>query len=338
MNAVAEGTGKIKLFPIAPEAVVPPKDNVQVAGDSRWRRFLKEPLLHFLIVGVGLFGSYHFLNPDQPNGAGSQTIVLTEDDVRQLAISWLAQGRSTPTADQVKGLVDQKVTEEILFREAVSLGLDRDDEVVKRRLAQKMDFLAADVANMQEPSTEQLKTWFGANAQSFALPAHATFRHLYFSSDKHGKNTQAAAATALKLVAGKSPDTPGVAALGDDFMFQNHYGDATPDQMAKEFGPAFSKALFQLKPGHWEGPVQSGYGWHLVWIDSIDPGRIPTFDEVQPNVKAAWVEDRYKEIKQSALDEMRSRYSVVLPPIDAKDFQDLKIPPGMSNEFEVSAQ
>jgi peptidyl-prolyl cis-trans isomerase C len=324
------------LFPIAPKVSV--TEDLAPSGKNGWRSVLSEPLLHFMIVGVGLFVTYHLLNPEQSNSAGSQTIVLTKDDVRQLAISWLAQGRSTPTADQVKGLVDQKVTQEILFREAVSLGLDRDDEVVKRRLAQKMDFLAADVANMQEPTTEQLQTWYSQNAQSFALPSHATFRHLYFSSDRHGKDAEGAAVAALKLIAGKLPDAPEVKALGDSFMFQDHYGDATPDQMSKEFGVDFSKALFRLSPGKWEGPIQSGYGWHLVWVDATDPGRIPTFAEIQPNVKAGWIEDQYRAIKLTALNEMRSHYTVVEPPIDARDFEDLKIPPGTSNEFEVSAQ
>ncbi|MBZ9792972.1 peptidyl-prolyl cis-trans isomerase [Rhizobium sp. 3T7] len=326
----------MKLFPIAPDA-----SDVRAGGatKSRWRRALGEPLLHFLVVGGFLFGAYQLPTPPQGEGeANTNQIVLTKDDVRQLAISWLAQGRSSPTTEQVRGLVDQKVTEEILFREAVALGLDRDDEVVKRRLAQKMDFLASDVASMQEPTDADLKAWFDKNSETFALPAHATFRHLYFSTDKHGKGTEEAAAAALALVEGKSPDSSEVAASGDPFMFQTHYGDATPEQMAKEFGPEFSKALFQLTPGKWVGPVKSGYGWHLVWIDSIEPGRIPSYAEVMPNVKAGWVQDQYQEIKRTSLEEMRSRYSVIVPPIEAADFQDLQVPPGYNLALEVSAQ
>ncbi|MBB3980295.1 hypothetical protein GGQ64_005548 [Rhizobium azooxidifex] len=325
----------MELFPIAPDA-----SHVRTTepAKSRWRRALGEPLLHFLVVGVILFGAYHLLTPTQEEVANTNQIVLTKDDLRQLAISWLAQGRSSPTPDQIRGLVDQKVTQEILFREAIALGLDRDDEVVKRRLAQKMDFLASDVASMQEPTDADLKAWFDKNAETFALPAHATFRHYYFSTDRHGKRTEEVAAAALALVGGKSPGSSGVATVGDPFMFQNHYGDATPGQMAKEFGPEFSKALFQLSAGKWVGPVKSGYGWHLVWIDSIEPGRIPTYAEVMPNVKAGWIQDQYQEIKRSSLEEMRSRYSVVVPPIEAADFQDLKVPPGYNLGLEVSAQ
>ncbi|MDR9814751.1 peptidylprolyl isomerase [Rhizobium hidalgonense] len=295
-------------------------------------------MLHFVAAGALLFGGYQLLTPARDDVATTNRIVLTKDDVRQLAISWLAQGRSTPTPEQVRGLVDQKVTQEILFREAVSLGLDRDDEVVKRRLAQKMDFLASDVAALQEPTDAELKAWFEKNSETFALPAHATFRHLYFSTDRHGKETKEAAAAALASIEGKSPESSEAAAIGDPFMFQSFYGDATPDQMAKEFGPEFSEALFQLTPGKWAGPVKSGYGWHLIWIDSIEPGRIPTYAEVMPNVKAGWIDDKYREIKNSALDEMRVRYSVVVPPIEAADFQDLQVPPGFNLGLEVSAQ
>ncbi|MCW0000151.1 peptidylprolyl isomerase [Pararhizobium sp. YC-54] len=322
----------MKVFPISPE----PSKDVEREKAAGWRRLLREPLVHFLVVGAALFGGYHSLNPIPEGSVDGKEIVLTKDDVRQLAISWLAQGRSAPTVEQVEALVDQKVTQEILFREAINLGLDRDDEVVKRRLAQKMDFLAADVAALQEPTSAQLQTWFEANAASFALPGHASFRHLYFSSDRHGTTTRDAAAAALTLVAGKSPDEVGT--VGDPFMFQNHYGDATPDQMAKEFGPDFSKALFQLTPGKWQGPVQSGYGWHLVWIDAIETGRVPTFAEVEPNIKAGWIDEQYRTIKASALEEMRAQYSIVVPDIEAGDLEGLQVPPGTNSEFEVSAQ
>lgn len=324
----------MKLFPIAPAASLPEGGR----SGSRWRTVLGEPLLHFLVVGAALFGAYHVLNPAPEGGAEPQQIVLTRDDVRRLAISWLAQGRSPPTPEQVRALVDQKVTQEILFREAVALGLDRDDEVVKRRLAQKMDFLAADVATLQEPTEEQLKAWFSRNSVRFTLPAHASFRHLYFSPDRHGAGTRDAASAALARLAGKTADPPEIAAAGDPFMFQNQYQDVTPEQAGKQFGPQFSDALFQLAPGTWHGPVQSGYGWHLVWIDSVEPGRVPTFAEVKPNVKAGWIDDQYREIKRAALDDMRSRYVVTLPVIDPGDWQDLQLPARAEAALEVSAQ
>jgi peptidyl-prolyl cis-trans isomerase C len=112
----------------------------------------------------------------------------------------------------------------------------------------------------------------------------------------------------------------------DPFMFQDYYAERAPDQIAKEFGPAFAKAVFQLKPGAWQGPIQSGYGWHLVFVDATEPGRVPAFEEVESDVKSAWLEQKQREIKRIALETMRARYTVVVPPIDAVDLGSLQIP------------
>lgn len=309
----------MKLFPIAPDRSLN-EDDAHAAGPSR---LLSEPLVHFLVVAALLFGAYRLANNEPAAAVDTQQIVLTKDDVRQLAVTWLAQGQPPPTPDQLRSLVDQKVTEEILVHEAVALGLDRDDEIIKRRLAQKMDFLAADLAAIMEPSKADLRAWFSKNADRFALPAHMNFRHLYFSPDKRGTAARDAAAAALTLIEGKPADSAEVASVGDPFMFKNYYGDSTPEQLAKEFGPEFAALLFKLQPRSWQGPVQSGYGWHLVWIDSIEPGRVPAFEEVEPEVKSAWLDDRYREVKRASLEEMRSRYVVVVPPLDSIDLQDL---------------
>ncbi|WP_306914371.1 peptidylprolyl isomerase [Rhizobium mesoamericanum] len=306
--------------------------------EKKWQRLLSEPLLHFIVVGVVLFGAYRLLTPAPEGAADQQKINLTKDDVRQLAVTWLAQGRPAPTPDEMRSLMDQKVTEEILFREAVSLGLDRDDEIIKRRLAQKMDFLAADLAKLDEPDNAKLKEWYSKHSDRFALAPHLSFRHLYFSFDKHGDATRDAAVAAIPTISGKPAGSPEVASIADPFMFRNYYGDATPEQMAKEFGPDFAQALFTLKPGSWQGPVQSGYGWHLIWVDSIESGRVPAFEEVAPAVKSAWLDERYEEVKSNALKEMRSRYIVTLPTVTADDLQNLEAPAGARAQIELSAQ
>jgi peptidyl-prolyl cis-trans isomerase C len=300
-------------------------------SQPRWpRRLLQEPLFQFLVLGIVLFGAYRFLGPSPEPADAPLRIELTADDLRQLAVMWLAQGRPAPTRKQMQSLVEQKVAEEILSREAVALGLDQDDQIIKRRLAQKMDFLLADLATLAPPTTEELRAWFATNGDRFAQPPHMSFRHLYFSLDRHGAQTREAAAAALGRVAGLAPEAPQLASIGDPFMFRNYYGDATPEQMGKEFGPDFAAALFRLKPGSWQGPVESGYGWHLIWVDSFEPGRVPDFAEVAEDVKAAWIEERYREVKRRAFEEMRSRYTVVVAPIDDVDLENLKAPPAVA--------
>jgi hypothetical protein len=294
------------------------------------KRILREPLLHFLLLGALLFALDAWLYPRDVR-VQSHRIVLTQDDLRQLAVQWLAQGRALPTPKELQSLVDQRVSEEILFREALNLGLDKDDEIIKRRLAQKMDFLADDVAALQTPGEAQLRAWYLENSSRFEQPPRVSFHHLYFSSDR-GASAHEAAAAALVRIANKPATTSTAAAAADPFMFRDYYAERTPEQVAKEFGPEFTRAVFELKPGAWQGPVQSGYGWHLVFVAGLEPARTPPFEEIENDVKAQWLDQRQQDIKRKAYEGMRSRYTVIVPPLDSVDLSNLRsapLPPGV---------
>jgi peptidyl-prolyl cis-trans isomerase C len=287
-------------------------DATALAQPSRLRRWSREPLLRFLLIGLALFVGYGALHP-KPEGTSDNRIVLTPDDLVQMSVMWLAQGRPPPTPEQMQNLIELKVREEVLSREAIVLGLDKDDTIIKRRLAQKMEFLAEGASVDSEPSTDTLKAWFKNNQQRFALLPRISFRHLYFSPDQHGEHTREAAVSALEQVIGKPGDWKGADALGDPFMYQDHYGDRSFDDMAKLFGLDFARALVNLKTGSWQGPIESGYGWHLVCVDSLAPGRVPAFEEIEPDIKSDWIEAQRTESKRKAYETMRARYQVVLP-------------------------
>jgi parvulin-like peptidyl-prolyl isomerase len=193
------------------------------------------------------------------------------------------------------------------------MGLDKDDTIVKRRMAQKVQFLAEDVAFAHEPSTAELKSWFEKNADKFALPSRYSFRHVYFSPDKRGMNAHDDAANLLARIARQPEDSPQIASVADRFMYQDYYGDRPPSAIAKEFGPQFAVALEKLKPGSWQGPIESGYGWHLVFVDTVVPGRIPAFEEVEPDVKTSWLSEQKTQAWQKAYQTMRAKYTVLLP-------------------------
>jgi peptidyl-prolyl cis-trans isomerase C len=288
--------------------------------------WLREPLLLFLVLGAAMFAVYASLYPASGRSESSKRIDLTTDDLRQLEIAFAAQWNRPPTPEEAIGLVDIRVREEVLYREALALGLDKEDTIIRRRLAQKMEFLSEDLANAREPTTEELKVWFERNSSRFALEPRATFRHLYFSPDARGPNARADATRALGKLAGEPEDSPAAAALADRFMFQDYYGDRSPEQLAKEFGQKFAAALFQLKPGAWQGPIESGFGWHLLWIDSITPSRVPAFEEVEADVKDAWTADWHAEVQRKAYETMRAQYEVVLPKLDPKDIAHLALP------------
>jgi peptidyl-prolyl cis-trans isomerase C len=282
-----------------------------------WKQWLREPLVHFLLIGAALFVGYRLLNPSQEAPAQSNRIELTQDDLLQMSVAWLAQGRPAPTPEQMRNLVENKVREEILAREAVALGLDKDDTIVKRRLAQKMEFLAEDLSALPDPTSAELAAWFESNAERFALPPRVSFRHLYFSPDRRAARASDDAAHMLAKLAHEGADAP--AELADPFMFQDSYGDRSPEQLAALFGLGFAQALLKLAPGSWQGPIESGYGWHLVFIDSITPRRVPAFEEVEADAKSEWIADRRAASKRKMYEAMRARYQVVLPAIPAKE-------------------
>jgi hypothetical protein len=284
-------------------------------------------LLHFLLAGLLLFVGHRVLSPDAGLGDVSTLIELTEDDLRQMTVAWLAQGRPPPTAGELQSLVEAKVREEILYREALALGLDRNDTIVKRQLARKMEFLAEDVSGVADPTSEELRAWFAKNTERFAVSPRASFRHLYFSFDQRGAGARDQAARTLPKLGGKPVDWPGAPALADSFMFQDYYPDRSFDQVAKDFGPGFARALFQLTPGSWQGPIESGYGWHLVWMESLTPGRVPAIEEVETDVKAAWAAEQRAEAKRRAFAAMRGRYQVVLPGTPTKAAAGAATPP-----------
>lgn len=296
-----------------PDDAAPPRPVARSAFRRILRRIASEPLVHFLLLGIALFAANAYL---QRNGANtdansSKQIQLTLDELRQIEMVFEAQWRRQPTQQEFDALIEDKIKQEILYREALAMGLDKDDEIVKRRMAQKMQFVSEDVAAQYEPSTTELRNWFDANASTFALPGRVTFRQLYFSPDTRGAHARDDAAAALQRL--QSQPIGSTRASGDPTMLQEYYGDRAPDQLAKDFGPSFAQAVFKLPSGSWQGPIESSFGWHLVYVDSNVPGRAPAFEEIEPDIKTAWLGDQKAAAWKKAYDAMRATYVVLLP-------------------------
>lgn len=286
--------------------------NARAHPSSLATRWLREPVLHFLLIGGALFALYGALNPQPSQRGQANRIEISDEDLRQLRTAWAAQWQRPPTPEELGSLVVAKVREEILYREALALGLDRGDTIVRRRLAQKMEFLADDLSGARDPDAAELKAWFARNGERFAQPGRVSFRHVYFSPDRQGTPARAAAVTTLEQRA-SALDGPAASVGGDRFMFEDRYADRSPEEVAAVFGSGFAQSLFQLKPGTWQGPFESGLGWHLVKLESITPGRIPAFDEVESEVKALWLSEQRVEARKRVFEVMRARYDVVLP-------------------------
>jgi len=316
LDADAETRNSVKGY-AKPVTSGPVASSSSCLGARKW---LHEPLLQFVLVGMVLFGIWRVVHPVADMGGPANRIVLTEDDINQMALVWVAQGRSFPTSPQMQSLIETRVREEVLYREALALGLDKDDTIVKRQLARKMEFLAEDVSKLEEPKPDQLHAWYEKNKAKFALPPRASFRHVYFSPDRRGMGVRTDADRALARLAHMPLDASGAVAAGDQFMFQYYYGDRSFDELAKAFGPQFARALIEVKPGAWAGPIESGYGWHVVFVESLTPERIPAYEEIEADVKSAWIEDHREDVRSRMYKVMRAHYEVVLPTLrEARD-------------------
>ena len=278
---------------------------------------MRDPFLHFLCIGMALLVLYYIVAPPAPKSPGVR-IELTTDDLRQIDLTWMANWQRHPTQAEMHGLVEAKVREEILYREAVAMGLDQDDSIVKRRMAQKLEFLTEDMGAIRTPTTQELETWFPSHAAQFATVGRVTFHQIYFSPDQRGQHAVKDAEHALAYLAGKSVESPEIATLGDRFPDQRYYAEQSPEQVANVFGSGFSQALLKLKPGGWRGPIESGLGWHLVWVDTLLPARVPTFGNAdRKEVEDAWIDEQRAESKRKAFEAIRAKYVVVLPAVTA---------------------
>lgn len=270
------------------------------------RSILRQPLFQFLVLGLILFGLYAVFGEKQETE--SKEIVISSQQIELLASMWEKQWRRPPTPQELDGLIQSFIREEVLYREALGMGLDRDDMVVRRRLAQKIEFLAQDLATQGEPGDAELRTFYQENAEEFEVPGTVTFTHVYLNLDDRGEAGFDDADRILpELRQGADP-----AQQGDRFMLQSHYVDLTQQGVARNFGSRFAEDIFELAPGSWEGPVQSGYGIHLVRVERREEAYLPPFEDVRPRVRDEFISNKRREVDELFYDRLRESYEIVI--------------------------
>jgi peptidyl-prolyl cis-trans isomerase C len=270
-------------------------------------------LLHFIVAGFALFILYALMQPERSVADASRRIELSAADVARVELAFVSRWERPPTAAELKGLLASEVRTEILSREAIALGLDKDDIIVKRRLAQKMEFLAEDVSHGSDPGREELRAWFDKNQAEFVAPSRITFRQVFFSTDKRGAGAEAAARRALATTSSRLD----AELRGDPFMFEENYVERTAPQVADVFGSDFAKTVFSTPVGRWSGPFASGLGWHLVRTQELRPGVAPAYDDVEADVRERWTSEQRETAKRAAFEATLARYQVILPNRDA---------------------
>lgn len=271
------------------------------------KQIFREPLVHFFVLGAGIFlisGLLHNPEPDKPD-----RIVVTAGHVEQIIEGWLRTWQSPPTAQELDGLIEDYIKEEVFYREALSMGLDRDDTIIRRRLRQKVEFLSEDMMGVPEPGEEDLRRFLDSHPDTFRIGAKVTFSHIYFNRDRRGETVHSdAESLRAKLV--KENSEIGSNELGDLFPLPHDFEMLPEDEVAKLFGHEFAAQLLKLEPNTWTGPVESGYGIHLVFIQERVMGRMPELSEVREAVKREWLADQRSKAKETFYQRLRDRYTV----------------------------
>lgn len=275
-------------------------------------RIVRDPLLHFMVIGGAIFAAFWIVAEPEP-AAGREEIVVTAGEVERLAAFWEKRRLRPPTPEELDGLVDEHVREEVLYREALALGLDRDDAVIRRLLRQKLEFVIQDLAVPEEPDAAELAAWFEANRERYRSPERLSFSQVYFDTDRRGAGGEDAARLVL---AGLRAGT-GSAGVGDGGLLEPSYRDRTGPEVAALFGDAFAAALSPLEPGVWSGPIRSGYGLHLVRVDERREGAPLPFEAVEAQVRADWAYVQRRRANDETYARLRERYEVIVEAPDA---------------------
>ena len=279
-------------------------------------KLLREPLFHFLILGAGLFVLFGLV--DDSEGQRTDRIVVTAGQIEWLAERWTRTWQRSPTPAELDALVEDHIREEVFYREALAMGLDRDDMIVRRRMRQKIEFLTDDFVAAVEPTEEQLRSYLADNAEQFRIDSSLSFDHVYFNLDRRGDAAYHDAEELLSRLETASSEVD-LAALGDAFLLPGEYRQASLSEIAGRFGREFAARLAELPVGRWVGPVESGYGLHLVLIRERTPGVAPALGDVRAAVEREWSTARRKEAAEAFYQGLRERYTVVVEAVATAD-------------------
>jgi len=285
-------------------------------------KLLREPLVHFLLLGAALFLVFNIVGDSEESR--TDRIVVSAGQVAQLTEAFKRTWQRLPTQPELDGLIEDHVREEVYYREAMAMGLDRDDMIVRRRMRQKLEFVTDDLVAAIAPTEEQLETYFAEHPDEFRVPSRVSFQQIYFSPDRRGEQAAHDAESLLATLsaAGSTIDPTGA---GDALMLPGDFDNIFENDVARHFGTDFASALVDVPVGRWSGPVESAYGLHLVLIRERRPGVLPALEKVRDRVEREWEAARRKEATEAFYESLRGRYEVSVERPVAGETEDAKV-------------
>ncbi|SBO43924.1 peptidyl-prolyl cis-trans isomerase [Cyanobium sp. NIES-981] len=275
------------------------------------RRAAREPLVRFLALGGAIFLLHGLMRP--PGAAPGGELVVSEARAGALAAAFTRTWQRPPSRSELEALIEDHIRTEVLVREAQALGLDRDDTIIRRRLRQKMEFFADDQTSQGQPSDQELRAFLKAHPERFRIEPQIGFRQIFLDPQRRGEGLAADAQRLLERLNGPEPPADG-ASLGDPLLLQPTQVTAMPKgEVAGLFGTDFADALVKQARGRWVGPIPSGYGQHLVRVDTLEPGALPPLEQIRQQVEREWRAARSQERQQALYRQLLGKYRVSRP-------------------------
>ena len=269
----------------------------------RIRKLLGEPLLHFLLIGIALFGAYRWVSPGD---SGGRRIVISQGVIDDLVTQHVAARGREPSTTELNHLIESYVRDEILYREGVKLGLERDDIVVKRRVRQKIELIEEEDASTRAPTDADLSAYLVANQARFMQPAIMTFEQVFLGESTSGPEVeQAVAVTRAALRSGTDAEE-----LGQPTLLPLRMTEAPADLVARDFGASFAAALVKVPVGEWVGPIDSSFGAHYGRVSDRTPAVAPQLATVRDHVVREWENERRQRARNDAYTKMRGEYQI----------------------------
>jgi hypothetical protein len=280
------------------------------------KAWAKEPLVHFLLFGAVAYAIYDAMI-ETGGSVDDRTLTVTASDIDALTDQWINAWKRPPTEAEFAGLIRTHVRGKVLYQESLALGLDVGDIVIERRLAQKIELLAQGLSIPAEPSDQDLKAWYEENPDAFRQPDQYSIAQVFFDPGIRGVSAEDDAQDVLKQLNALDAVPSGFAEYGDRSMLQNYFSGYSEPELRRQFGSRFVDGIVGLLPREWHGPIVSEYGVHLVWIDEFVRLPPPTFDEARALITEQWLAERIAENSERYLDELVSRYEVVIEEVQS---------------------
>jgi len=277
------------------------------------KRLIREPFLHFLLLGALIFIAHRFLSKRIDDGPGR--IVITQGQITSMVIGFSRTWQRPPTREELEGLIRDRVREEVYSREAIAMGFDRDDPIIRRRLQQKLAFVTDDVAAVAEPTNAELADYLKTHAASFGVDRRVTFSQVYLDPNKRGEHLARNANELLTQLRQQGHDVD-PSSLGDTFLLEHRFEGISATEIANQFGEKFAQKLGDAPVGQWVGPIESGYGLHLVFVEERTEGRLPELAEVRDAVRRELTNARRLESNEKFFQNLLKHYEVLVEKID----------------------